>query len=159
LPQPPHHLHYPPADPYGDRTHRRKVEPPSAGGGGGGYYNSNNYQPYGYHRPELAGHHQLVDAGGRPDVRPVYRPQSTAVVVNSKAVNGLQRPAVSPPLNSYSQPYSESPWQVAAPDTQWYKGDYQDAFQQTHEYYNLDVVDAPGDKGDQEYEYYEEEEE
>ena len=176
VPRPPY-LHYPPADPYGDRTHQRKFErPPTGVGGTDAYSNNNNY-------------HRLTDADGRPDVRPVYRPPpQSAVVVNSKAVNGLQRPppmAVRP-LNNFPQqaaplpgtgqynpklslPYSQSaPWRqasTAAPDTRWYRGDYPDAFQQTHEYYNLDVVAAPGTSGDrggendeeEEYEYYEEE--
>jgi hypothetical protein len=43
-------------------------------------------------------------------------------------------------------------------DTRWYRGDYQDAFKETHEYYNLDVVAAPGgasenDDNGYEYEY------
>jgi len=171
----PSYLQYLPAesspdDLYPDRTHRRKVESPSS--------------PY-----QLTATGNRFSADGRPDVRPVYRPpqQSAAVAVNSKAVNGLQRPLPPPavaghqtlsrpldyfPLQQQQRPlppaaYSpQLSWQAAAaattatPDTRWYRGDYQDAFRQTHEYYNLDVVASPAGEQQQqeeedEYEYYE----
>ncbi len=183
-------------------------------------YSSDDFPAYNYYKPPE-----------RPDVRPVYRPppsqhdrQSQSVVVNSKAVSGLQRrPPPAPPaatvqpipapyrgqpnshlhrpyqLNSdYNHklnvlpPVQSSEWAPRPPvmepgrpitearrpltearrtvtearppveptDTRWYRGDYQDAFEQTHEYYNLDVV-PPSEGVQEEYEYddYEDEDE
>jgi hypothetical protein len=169
------------------------------------YKPSSDFPAYNYYKPPE-----------RPDVRPVYRPppsqqqqhdrQSQSVVVNSKAVSGLQRRPLPPPLAATVQPIpapyrghlhrpyqlnsdynhklnvlppvQSSEWAPRPPvtepgrpvtearppveptDTRWYRGDYQDAFEQTHEYYNLDVV-PPSEGVQEEYEYddYEDEDE
>ena len=38
----------------------------------------------------------------------------------------------------------EEAWWTGANDNRWYRGDYQDEFRETHDYYSLDVVKEPG---------------